>query len=120
MNWLEVCEDKRLQNLPYQIEKMKSRVSNAKNRHLFHSNRHRSTNLYLQVLTRIMAKLRPPAYPDLGQRFDALHPVMFGSKKVCDGIGSALGKCARVISGSTLSNFAVVRLNAKCETQAAR
>lgn len=68
------------------------------------------SNVLMTEHIRILAKLLPSAYPELGQRFDALHPVMFGSKKVCDGIGSSLGKEARVIPSDTISDFAVVRL----------
>ena len=73
------------------------------------------SNVLMTEHIRMMANLRPPAYPELGQRFDALHPVMFGSKEVCEGIGAALGKQARVIPGGAVRDLAVIRLGAGCE-----
>lgn len=73
------------------------------------------SNVLMTEHIRIMAKLLPSAYPELGQRFDAVHPVMFGAKKVCDGIGAALGKDAQVIPSAAISDLAVVRLRVSCE-----
>lgn len=77
------------------------------------------SNVLMTEHIRIMAKLLPSAYPDLGELFDALHPVMFGSKKVCRGIGAALDKDAHVIVSAAISDFAVVRLGVGCDTEAA-
>jgi hypothetical protein len=74
------------------------------------------SNILMTADVRIMSKLLPSAYPELGQKFEALHPVMFGSKKVCEGIGSALGKDAEVIPSVAINNFGVVRLKADRET----
>ncbi|MBN9692009.1 MAG: hypothetical protein J0M24_17340 [Verrucomicrobia bacterium] len=78
------------------------------------------SNVLMTEHIRIMARLWPSAYPELGRRFDGLHPVMFGSKKLCQGIGSALDKDARVLVSDAMSDFAVVRLTVGCESEAAR
>ncbi|MGZ5544895.1 MAG: hypothetical protein ACXWIU_09480 [Limisphaerales bacterium] len=78
------------------------------------------SNVLMTENIRIMAKLLPPAYPELGQRFEALHPVMFGSKRVCNGIGAVLGKEARIFASTAISDFAVVRLDIGCESEAVR
>ena len=75
------------------------------------------SNVLMTKHIRIMTRLLPSAYPELGQRFDALHPVMFGAKSVCSGIASALGKYARVIPSVNLPDIAVIRLAAGYQAQ---
>ena len=68
------------------------------------------SNVLITEDIRVMAKVLPTAYPVLGERFEALHPLMFGSSKICNGIGSALGKDARVLPSHVLKDFAVLRV----------
>ena len=58
----------------------------------------------------VMMKVKQPAYPELGDRFEALHPLMFGSKLLCEGISKALGKGTKLTIASHAKDFAVVRL----------
>lgn len=78
------------------------------------------SNVLMTDNIRIMAKLLPSAYPELGERFDGLHPVMFGSKKVCREIEAALEGDARVIASAAISDFAVMRLKVDCDSEAAK
>jgi hypothetical protein len=64
---------------------------------------------------RVMAELMPPMYPELGARFDKLHPLMFGDKRLCSKIGKALGSDAEVICGDRKRGLGVVRLNSDCD-----
>jgi hypothetical protein len=70
--------------------------------------------------SRVMARTSPKAYPQLGEKFEDLHPVMFGAKQVCSELAAALGKDAKLIIGTNASDFAVIRLNPKCDIAAAR
>lgn len=78
------------------------------------------SNVLMTENIRVMSKLLPAAYPELGQKFDALHPVMFGAKRVCEGIGLALGRDARVILDDAVDDFAVVRVKADSQARATR
>ena len=78
------------------------------------------SNVLMTRKIRIMANVSPPAYPQLGERFDALHPLMFGGSGVCSGIASALGKNARFIPSSAFNDFGVIRLGPEYETPEAR
>jgi hypothetical protein len=69
---------------------------------------------------RVIKKIRPTAFPELGQKFDSLHPIMFGAKEVCSGLAAALGKDAKLICATDGSNFAVIRLNPRCDIAAAK
>ena len=65
---------------------------------------------------RVFARLFPPTkYPELGRRFDALHPILFGDKRLCERIGQALGQDAKVIASRSLKDSAVVRLAPGCD-----
>ncbi len=68
----------------------------------------------------IKSKVFPKAYPELGEKFDDLHPVMFGAKQVCSELAAALEKYAKLIIGTSASDFAVIRLNPKCDIAAAK
>jgi hypothetical protein len=68
---------------------------------------------------RIMAKLLPSSYPQLGARFDTLHPVMFGSEKTCAAIASALGADAVLTSDCVFEDFAVLRVSPDCDVRSA-
>jgi hypothetical protein len=68
----------------------------------------------------VMLKVKPPAYPQLGERFEDLHPLMFGSRRICEGISGALGKQAKLITASRPKDFAVVRLAASCDRELAK
>ena len=70
--------------------------------------------------SRVMARTSPKAYPQLGEKFDDLHPVMFGAKQVCSELAAALGKDAKLVCGADASDFAVIRLNPKCDIAAAK
>ena len=71
-------------------------------------------------LVRIMAKVKPSAYRELGERFESLHPVMFGSKKLCEGISEALGKEAKLTAAIHVKDLAVICLVSKCDMESAR
>ncbi len=64
---------------------------------------------------RIMAKLMPPAYPQLGTHFDRLHPLMFGDRQLCCEIGHALGADAEVVGGAEKQNYGIVRITSSCD-----
>ena len=68
----------------------------------------------------VMMKVKPPAFPELGERFEDLHPLMFGSKRLCKGISDALGGDARLIRATHATDFAVVRLAKTCDRESAR
>jgi hypothetical protein len=70
--------------------------------------------------SRVMARTSPKAYPELGEKFNDLHPVMFGAKQVCSELAAALGKDAKLVCGADASDFAVIRLNPKCDIAAAK
>jgi hypothetical protein len=67
-------------------------------------------SLLMPEIYRITMNVQPQAYPELGKRFDVPHRLMFGSKKVCEGIAAALGKDAKLIIGDRGKDFGVVRL----------
>lgn len=64
---------------------------------------------------RVMAELMPTMYPQLGTRFDKLHPLMFGNKQLCSKIGKALGSEAEVTCGDQKGGLGVIRLNSRCD-----
>jgi hypothetical protein len=68
---------------------------------------------------RVMSSLWPRDYPKLGARMDAMHPVLFGSTRLCEGISSALGGKARLIKAKPRSERAVVLLRPKCNLREA-
>jgi hypothetical protein len=70
--------------------------------------------------SRIMARTHPKQYPELGKKIDDLHPIMFGAKQVYSELAVALGKDAKLICGTGASDFAVIRLNTKCDITAAK
>ena len=70
--------------------------------------------------SRVMARTPPKAYPELGEKFDDLHPLMFGAKQLCSEMAAALGNDAKLTCGPDGSDFAVIRLNPKCDIAAAR
>ncbi|MEJ0088210.1 MAG: hypothetical protein WDM80_00405 [Limisphaerales bacterium] len=69
---------------------------------------------------RVMAAVKPTAYPKLGERFEALHSLMFGSKRLCKGISKALGKEAELHAECSENDFAVVRLSQSCDKESAK
>ncbi len=72
------------------------------------------TNVLMTADIRMLGKLWPPAYPELGRKFDTLHPVMFGGTSVCESIAEALGNNARLVHSRALKNFSVIRLKTGC------
>jgi hypothetical protein len=64
---------------------------------------------------RVMAELMPSLYPQLGSRFDKLHPLMFGDKQLCSKIGKALGSDAQVTCGDPKKGLGVIHLNSNCD-----
>jgi hypothetical protein len=78
------------------------------------------TSVLMHERFEVMMKVKPPAYPELGDRFEALHPLMFGSKRLCVGISNALGKDTKLRTASNASDFAVVRLAPGCDKESAR
>jgi hypothetical protein len=66
---------------------------------------------------RIMARVLPIAYPVLGERFDALHPLMFGTASTCSRIAKAIGTGAELHPAQRSTDVATVRL---CGDYAAR
>ncbi|HLX69590.1 MAG TPA: hypothetical protein VKV04_08180 [Verrucomicrobiae bacterium] len=69
---------------------------------------------------RAMDKLLPASYPEMGRRFDDLHPLMFGAKQLCSHIAEAVGGGAKLICGPNGSDFAAIRLNPKCDIAVVR
>lgn len=69
---------------------------------------------------RIMVNVWPSAYPELGHRFDALHPILFGSKALGEDLSSALGKDARIMKSKTLREIAIVRFLSNCDLETAK
>jgi hypothetical protein len=69
---------------------------------------------------RVMFRIAPEVCSKLGEKFDDLHPVMFGAKRVCSELASVLGKDANLIFDAATSDFAVIRLNPTCDLTVAR
>lgn len=69
------------------------------------------SNVLMTESIRIMSKTWPNNYPLLGERFDALHPLMFGRSHVCSGIASNVGNGAQLHHGNAHRDLAVVRLS---------
>lgn len=67
-------------------------------------------NVLMTEGIRVMENARIAAYPDLGKRFEDLHPLMFGSKQLCKGISDALGVEASLYEASLAKDLAIVRL----------
>jgi hypothetical protein len=67
-------------------------------------------SLMMYLMSQILWQVKPPAYPELGRRFDNLHPLMFGSRRVCEGIASLLPRKANLLYGKNTKDFAVVHL----------
>ena len=59
---------------------------------------------------RVFANTPAEAYPDLGPKFDALHPVLFGSRETCEGLVNALDGQGRNLACDNIPRSAVVRL----------
>ena len=78
------------------------------------------SNVLMTERIRVFAKVLPNSYPELGKKFDSLHPVLFGSKQLCYRIESVLKDIARVIPSSVLRDFAVLRLSPSCDMQSAQ
>ena len=64
----------------------------------------------LRPLPQMVREIKPTAYPELGERFDSLHPIMFGSRRVCEGIAKVLAKKVKVHRGRNWKEFTVIRL----------
>jgi hypothetical protein len=64
---------------------------------------------------RILARVLPSQLPQLGARFDRLHPVMFGNRRLCQQIGMALGSDAKMPHGNSTLEFGVIRINSQCD-----
>jgi len=77
------------------------------------------TSVLMPERFQIMMNIKPPAYPELGDRFEALHSLMFGSRRLCEGLSSALGEQAKLITSSNALDFAVVRLASICNKESA-
>jgi hypothetical protein len=73
------------------------------------------SNVTMTADIRVFAKLFPPTYPELGRRFDALHPILFGDEHVCASVGRRLGQDSRIIESRSLADFAVLRLASGCD-----
>ncbi len=58
--------------------------------------------------------LLPIAYPVLGERFDALHPLMFGTASTCSRIAKAIGTGAEFHPAQQSTGVAAVRLSGEC------
>lgn len=56
----------------------------------------------------VLMKVKPPAYSKLGAKFDTLHDVMFGSKRLCEKIGRAIGRDAKLVTAKSPMNFGAV------------
>lgn len=63
---------------------------------------------------RVIARTLPTLYSYLGEKFDDLHPIIFGSKRLCVNLSAALGRDAKLIENPRASDFAVVRVD--CES----
>ncbi|MDB6033048.1 MAG: hypothetical protein JWM16_3386, partial [Verrucomicrobiales bacterium] len=78
------------------------------------------TNQLMLAPIRIMSNVWPYSYPELGRRFDALHPILFGCITPCQGLSSALDKDAHLIKSKVFSNFAAVRISEDCDLEEAK
>lgn len=78
------------------------------------------TRMHMLEKIRVVRRISPTAYPELGDKFEDLHPLMFGAKRVCSELAAALGNDAKLICGPIGSDFAVIRLSPKCDIAAAR
>ncbi len=78
------------------------------------------TRVHMLEKIRVVRRISPTAYPELGDKFEDLHPLMFGAKKLCSEVAAALGNDAKLTCGPDGSDFAVIRLNPKCDIAAAR
>jgi hypothetical protein len=59
---------------------------------------------------RVMARVLPTSYPELGEKFDRLHSLLFGKRDVCEAILHAVGEGAKEYADQR-NNFAVVRIS---------
>jgi hypothetical protein len=69
---------------------------------------------------KMMARIKPPTYAKLGDKFENLHPLMFGSKRICEGISKALGKEASLTITNREKNFAIICLSPIGDMESAR
>jgi hypothetical protein len=69
---------------------------------------------------RMMANAKGSDYSMLGNRIDDLHPLIFGSARLCNGLSKALRKDVKILFGKESRKFAVVRLKSKCDIPSAR
>jgi hypothetical protein len=72
------------------------------------------SNVLMTSGIRIMARVLPIAYPVLGERFDALHPLMFGTASTCSRIAKAIGTGAELHPAQRSTGVAAVRLSGEC------
>ena len=77
-------------------------------------------SVVMPQIFQVMRKVKPPAYPELGERFESLHPLMFGSRRLCTGISDALGKEAKLVTANRARDFAVVRSAPTCNEESAK
>lgn len=68
------------------------------------------TNVLMAEKVQIMANVKPSAYEKIGRRFENLHPIMFGSRRLCEGFARALKKNAKIMTAQHAANFAVLRV----------
>jgi hypothetical protein len=78
------------------------------------------TSVLMPERVQVLMNIKPPAYSELGERFEALHPLMFGSKRLCRGLGVALGKDVKLFAASDAKDLAVVRLSPACDMESAK
>jgi len=69
---------------------------------------------------RAFSRLLPPAYPEMGRKFDDLHPLIFGSKAVCNPLSKALGTDGKLMCIEGFPLLATIRLNPQCDIAATR
>lgn len=74
---------------------------------------------YLELSSlRLVENVRRSAHPQLGNRFDTLHPLMFGSAAFCRGLARALGKDVRYVPLKRAKNMGLLRVNPECDFHA--
>ncbi len=77
------------------------------------------THVLMTEDIRIMARLLPPGYPFLGKNIDQLHPLIFGSKELCSGIGRALKRDAKLFPPLCNGSLTALLVRKSCDVAAA-
>lgn len=77
------------------------------------------SNFLTTASIRIFANVKPSDYPELGVRFDQLHPLMFGKADVLRQLAQALGSKVKLLGASDESVVAI-QISSGCDCETAR